>query len=827
MTTTGAAHLLFFIAISSSSITSPCSAFAPSRSEFVVSKPATSPLRDQSRFSPLEPHDNVFGRRQPESSTALQMGIRSFIKKKILGRNSDEQDSDDNEKSEEEVAQVETVDVNLHALMSSPESAGLMEGSPNKYTEDRNKRKKEERNNRGNANEPAYSQEDIKQRIRRVKGGGMTEEEKMKFLNTALTRTSEKKKPRGPPIRQQIPGMDDADGNGGGSSSASKSSADRRLWDAITKKGGGGGEGSQEEISVASLLMDGKLKNEQAKRQYIASITNPDRFSSFSAMKSTSSVAPPVDDEVAEVDVVAASEEEEGPEGGQPSVEDSSEDIWVEEARAVDDTTESDFTRMKRQIAQDRELLNPKKDDNKSEAKKAVESILSMITQNDKKKEAKKNPTKDDALASRLELAAEEQEKRDAESRLAAEKKREEEKRQIEEQQRQREEEFRKKEEARIAAARQKAEDVRRQEEEKIAAEKAGVLARQQAQDDYWAKMLQKEKKKKGAGVTADQMRMKEVAARDREEKIEREVASNAEMERIREEERLREDPHEGEILKQVRNMMIVVTFAHFLSEEDSNYSFTFFSQAADARTRERERVRDIEILAAARVSRTVPKPSNEDVSASAFIAEQRRKKEEIDRLRKFDVEQLKSMNSPLPSPGKMKRQPAVKPRIGQVSPTMFRAPPFAPTTTTPKPPAPAPTQGLDLASLTMAKNKNQRSVASPPPSPPSSSAPPRLDIASLTMAKNTQNAGATKTPVKRVVRQRVQIDDDDDDDDDDDLMSAAPGMSIADAMKQQRKSGAGGSGNAGKSSGGDGGGKNISSDERAKQWGIDMSKFT
>jgi len=683
--------------------------------------------------------------------------------------------------------------------MSSPESAGLMEGSPNKYTEDRNKRKKEERNNRGNANEPAYSQEDIKQRIRRVKGGGMTEEEKMKFLNTALTRTSEKKKPRGPPIRQQIPGMDDADGNGGGSSSASKSSADRRLWDAITKKGGGGGEGSQEEISVASLLMDGKLKNEQAKRQYIASITNPDRFSSFSAMKSTSSVAPPVDDEVAEVDVVAASEEEEGPEGGQPSVEDSSEDIWVEEARAVDDTTESDFTRMKRQIAQDRELLNPKKDDNKSEAKKAVESILSMITQNDKKKEAKKNPTKDDALASRLELAAEEQEKRDAESRLAAEKKREEEKRQIEEQQRQREEEFRKKEEARIAAARQKAEDVRRQEEEKIAAEKAGVLARQQAQDDYWAKMLQKEKKKKGAGVTADQMRMKEVAARDREEKIEREVASNAEMERIREEERLREDPHEGEILK----------------------------QAADARTRERERVRDIEILAAARVSRTVPKPSNEDVSASAFIAEQRRKKEEIDRLRKFDVEQLKSMNSPLPSPGKMKRQPAVKPRIGQVSPTMFRAPPFAPTTTTPKPPAPAPTQGLDLASLTMAKNKNQRSVASPPPSPPSSSAPPRLDIASLTMAKNTQNAGATKTPVKRVVRQRVQIDDDDDDDDDDDLMSAAPGMSIADAMKQQRKSGAGGSGNAGKSSGGDGGGKNISSDERAKQWGIDMSKFT
>lgn len=225
--------------------------------------------------------------------------------------------------------------------------------------------------------------------------------------------------------------------------------------------------------------------------------------------------------------------------------------------------------------------------------------------------------------------------------------------------------------------------------------------------------------------------------------------------------------------------------------------------------------MRDIEVQAAARVSRTVPKPSNEDVSASSFIAEQRMKKDEIDRLRKFDVEQLKAMNSPLPAPGKMKRQPSVKPKIGQVSPTMYRAPPVAPSTT-PKPPAPAPTPGLDLASLTMAKS----SVAPPPPSPPTSSAPPRLDLASLTMAKGTQKTGTAKKPVKRVVRQQIQLPDyDDDEDDDDDLMSAAPGMSIADAMKQQRKSG--GSDTASKpSNGGD-------ADARAKAWGIDMSKFT
>ena len=562
--TTTTASLVFVIAILSSSsvsssIPSQCSAFAPGRTGSIITKPATSMLRKEIKlFSPsAEQHGNTLllsERRQSlVSSTSLQMGIRSFIKKKILRRGSDDLNNSNDDENEEDDGVETSEDVNLHSLISSPESAGLMEGSPNNYADYKKKRKEDRRASQDfSANEPAYSQEDIKQRIRRVKGGGMTEEEKQMFLNTALTRTSERQKPKGPPIRQQIPGMNDDNGSDGGGSS-SKSSADKKLWDAITKKGGGGGgdDDPKEEISVASLLMDGKLKNEQAKRQYIECITNPDRFSSFSAMKPTSS------HDVAEVDVFAETEEEEDTEGDATFVEDSSVDSEEEEEESAEDdtTVESDFTRMKRQIALDRELLNPKKkDDDKSEAKKAVESILSMISQNDKKKEATKNPIKDDALAARLEQAAEEQEKRDAETRLVAEKKREEEREQMEQEQRQREEVFRTKEEARMEAARQKAEDVRRKEEEKIQADKAGILARQKAQDDYWAKMLQKEEKKKGAGLTASQVRMKEIATRDQEEKIERDVARNVEMERIREEERLREDPHEGEILKQVRN---------------------------------------------------------------------------------------------------------------------------------------------------------------------------------------------------------------------------------------------------------------------------------
>ena len=61
-----------------------------------------------------------------------------------------------------------------------------------------------------------YETEDTKQRIKRMKTGtGMTEEEKQSFLTNALTRTLPKSKPKGPPIRQEIPGMDTKSSGGG------------------------------------------------------------------------------------------------------------------------------------------------------------------------------------------------------------------------------------------------------------------------------------------------------------------------------------------------------------------------------------------------------------------------------------------------------------------------------------------------------------------------------------------------------------------------------------------------------------------------------------
>jgi len=64
--------------------------------------------------------------------------------------------------------------------------------------------------------------------------------------------------------------------------------------------------------------------------------------------------------------------------------------------------------------------------------------------------------------------------------------------------------------------------------------------------------MLEKEIVRKARSEPIDVTRKKEVMARDSKERMERDVQKDVIREKIREEERAREDPHEGEILKEV-----------------------------------------------------------------------------------------------------------------------------------------------------------------------------------------------------------------------------------------------------------------------------------
>ena len=580
-----------FVLIAASASSMSCAAFVPPAQSLVGDSHLSnahdnngalipSPLSRLQNNRICSSHTNASRR-----DTSLSMGVRSFIKRKILRRGEDKDEDGESVSS----------DVTLNSILQSQGSVGSME-SPLSIDEngaegadtgktkaakasksDTAKKYVEEILSKDPEQEATkyYEEEDTQDRIRRMKRGGMTEEEKMNFLSTALSRPSPNQKPTGPPIRQTIPGMEDAisgskDRNAGGEAKSASASGktENSVWNAITgrksggkdDKGRGGGSASSSppgEISVASLMMDGKMKNEEAKRRYLESVTNPDRFSTFSTQRSPASKAE--EPEALEIEV-ADEENEVEVEGGQEDEIESADDVAT-----ADDTG---FAEMKRQIEEDRELLNPNKKENEeqSAAREAVESILSMISSNNDKKASDADitnatattgdkPKSTDHLAARLEQAAEEQEKRDAEARLAATEKREEEKRAWSYAQKQREEELRRKEVERMEKARLIAEEQRRKEEEKEAAERAELEARQSAQDEYWAKMLKKERSRIERSEPVELKRRKEVIARDSEESLERDVAKDVEREKIRDEERAREDPHEGEILKEVSAM--------------------------------------------------------------------------------------------------------------------------------------------------------------------------------------------------------------------------------------------------------------------------------
>mmetsp|Transcript_1406 Transcript_1406/g.3147 ORF Transcript_1406/g.3147 Transcript_1406/m.3147 type:complete len:924 (+) Transcript_1406:167-2938(+) len=831
---------------------------------------------------------------------SLRMGIRSFLKKRILRRgdegnsNEDCADGDGEKKSSSKQNNID-----LRTVLQSPQSAGLMESPLSNYDSDddddksgdtledddgteiagkseensptnpirtdkndkrtsKRKKKSLEDDNVLTSDMKQRLQEDAKERIRRVQTGGLTEEEKMAFLNTALTRTLPPKKPRGPPIRQKIPGLpegeEEEDGakssgysTGGKNKSGSSSTAStENIWNAIRNRDfqnkGKGGSGSQSKIPVSSLIVDGKLKSEEAKRQWIDTVTNPDRFSSFSSLQK-SSITP----EIATVKNVFDDEnDDEQDEMEEDTVGDTSAELGGVEKEIIDESplpqSQPDFVEMKRRIAEDQQLLKAPKDDQQGvkAVRDALDSIMSMTKMASNKKgenttdaltnTAKGNQTDD--LASRLEQAAVEQEKRVTEARLAAEKKAQDEKKAIVELQRQREAEFMRKENERMETARKQAEKLRRQEEEKKEAERARLEALQAQQDEYWAKKLEKERSKREANMSPEERRVKEqkaiVNATESSERVERDVAKEVKRQRIREEERLREDKHEGEILK----------------------------EAAEEKLHDRERTRDIMIESAARVSRTVPKPSTEDVSVSSFVQEQRRKKEELDRLAQSQAQQLKALNSPLPSHSK--RPTGVAPNRPSIPVSRTPAPSSVPKRT------PAPND-LSLASLTMKKSSgNDSSQVEPAPAKSTQNSSDRLSLAELTKLKtkdttelrqsstasqssdrlnlfemtklkkepnpsaNTRKSvksGPVPTTGKRPVRQQLPITsvENDDDEDDDDFMrsGAASGMTIADYRKTQKSNGENSS-----SSSGNSGKKNLSANDRAKQWGIDMSKF-
>lgn len=161
-----------------------------------------------------------------------------------------------------------------------------------------------------------------------------------------------------------------------------------------------------------------------------------------------------------------------------------------------------------------------------------------------------------DALASRLESAAIMKEKLDAQARIKKEEEEQAYKARMLEEQKRRDEEIRKREEEKLAAKRAEEERLQKEEEEKREAEKKRLADLQAAQDAYWAKKLEEERKRKLSSMSVEEKAMMEEKRRQeaaaRLAASARQAAKQAEIEMLREEERARENPHEGEILKEV-----------------------------------------------------------------------------------------------------------------------------------------------------------------------------------------------------------------------------------------------------------------------------------
>jgi len=720
------------------------------------------------RSSPGQAVLGLPGRPSLDSSTALSMGLRSFIKRKILHKDDDDDDDDEESYSSstevpearimDDILDDEEEDEGVEYIMEDDEEVGDMK------------------------------EESIQERIVRVKSGYMTDDEKQAFLNAAMTRKSVQISGDSKPIRQSVPqSMTASAMKRSRTPSASPKSPypTDALWNRVIR-----GE-TKETIAKGASDMRRKTEDDSAKRKYLEMVTNPDRFSAYKVSSGGTTST-----------------------GSIPTTE------------AASDVLQN-LNQAKKKLAEEQRLYES------GTVPGGVATDYFASTQNlqraprESQVESSSDESRND-LASRLEATAYAQEQRDVERKRALE-------------------ELRFAEQARLAKERQERDDAllrkereimehKRLEKEKRDKQHAEVLEREEerrkqlqaAQDEYWENKLDAEKKARVAALSTDEKDFEEEVANQYQElekmKAKHALEEEADRVQLREEERAREGPHEGDILK----------------------------EAAEHKSHDQELVNDIIDRAAAKAAKAV---SSEPVSTGNkthdFIVEQARKKAEMDRVREQQTAQLASLSSPLPS--RAGGAPVMSPAVQINQQVATRKPATSasalsdltnlvsgnsaqPVVNNPTPSPPPVAPRLNLADLTRLKpNSAQSANVARTPAPAPAPAAPRLNLADLTRLKKDDGQSPpsqTKRPVRmkvdsgaanKPIRQRVstsQDDDDDDDDEDEGYTRNGPNknMSISDAMKKSN------------SGGGGGGGKNQKEKEsqnaKAKKWGIDIDKF-
>ena len=419
-------------------------------------------LHRQKLQKPDHPNDskssqNESSYRLAKHSTSLSMGLKDLLP---FGKRNDDGDSR-SENPEDIKLALEAIKADLEAVtaLGSKRPAAVRKKVAPIEEDEEEEPKKKKRQLGGvplpkpmSRSDTSRFDESVKDRMARIKSGVMTDEEKAAFLKNALTRT-----PQGSQTIRQ-------DGASTKTSvSGSSPYARDALWSQITKDRGSRNESSKGRYASPSP----KDLNEQAKRQYLDRVTDPDRFKSYAAMGGNKNEPTMKEDENDDIE---------------PLVSES------EETQEVTNVSSSSID--------ERENLASEQRQRALEMQRAGEIALTNVPVEKKENENPQIQSLPDLL---------------------------------------------------------------------------------KAQDEYWAKKLEEENRRKEA-------KMSEVEKEEFRRKLEKEKAAKAaaqakrdikqaDIERLREEERLREDPHEAEILKEVRTLHKVAYFC-FCSSNSLTLTF-------------------------------------------------------------------------------------------------------------------------------------------------------------------------------------------------------------------------------------------------------------
>lgn len=203
------------------------------------------------------PVDHFMGQcihQQGDSITCLRMGVRNFIKKRILKRGG----TNDVEKDDE--------DTFIPGVASAK-----AKGADAVNEEEEDERLFMEEEDEIDTTQPYdFAHESVQDKINRVKSGQMTDEEKQAFLRTSLTKGKE-------PLRQPLPTEESVNGRGA-RTSASPFPKDSILRDVIFGRGKKEEKDTSWRVDKASKLTN---EEQQKKREYLKQVTDPNRFHSY------------------------------------------------------------------------------------------------------------------------------------------------------------------------------------------------------------------------------------------------------------------------------------------------------------------------------------------------------------------------------------------------------------------------------------------------------------------------------------------------------------------------------------------------------------------